>query len=176
MFVLVSVALVALLRALRRDVRVWLTVAIVGSLAWHGVKYGLDRGIFNWDSARRETVAVCDYIARRLPSNAIFLSVSHSGSIRYYAGRITVRYDWIPPSQLDTVIQDLRDLGYHPYIVLEQWDEPQFQSRFAGASALGALDWPAVARLYEATKVSIYDPADRQAMLQGKQMTSEIIH
>ena len=67
--------------------------------------------------------------------------MQHSGSIRYYSGRLTVRYDWIPTNRLDNVIEQLRGLGYHPYIVLEAAEMGAFEQRFQGNSELAALNW-----------------------------------
>ena len=40
------------------------------------------------------------------------LASFHSGSIRFYAGRTTVRFDAIPPTQLEPTVTALRRLGY----------------------------------------------------------------
>jgi hypothetical protein len=34
--------------------------------------------------------------ARSLPHDAVLLSILESGSLRYYSGRVTLRFDWIP--------------------------------------------------------------------------------
>ena len=52
--------------------------------------------------------------------------MQYSGSIRHYSGRLTIRYDWIPTNRLDSVIEQLRGLGYHPYIVLESAEMTSF--------------------------------------------------
>ncbi len=114
------------------------------------------------------------YIVERLPERAVFVSMQHSGSIRYYADRLTVRYDAIPPHRLDTVIDELRSHGYRPYIVLEDWEEPDFQKRFRKDSALALLDWPPVAAIDDAAHVKVYDPADRGA-LPADQRATEMI-
>lgn len=176
LFVLTSVGLVVTLARLERGVRVLAMAAIVGLLAWHGVGYGLDRGVFNAREGERKAVAIGEYIARKLPERAVLLSMQQSGSIRYYSGRLTVRYDAIPPNWLDAAIEDLRRGGYHPYIVLEEWEEAQFLARFRGQSALAALDWLPVAWLDHSTKVRIYDPAERQALAPDRRIDSEIIH
>jgi hypothetical protein len=113
------------------------------------------------------------YVARRLPAKAAVLSMQHSGSIRYYSGRATVRTDLIPPSQLDSTLAALRDSGYRPYILLEPWEVAPFQQRYAGHSALAPLDWPPAALLRE-SGIRIYDPADRQA-LAGRPPLTEIV-
>ena len=37
--------------------------------------------------------SVAEYVRTKLPANAIILTVQHSGSIRYYANRLTLRWD-----------------------------------------------------------------------------------
>jgi hypothetical protein len=50
---------------------------------------------------------------------------------------------------------------------------PQFQRRYAGYSALSALDWPPAAMMRE-SQIRIYDPADR-ASLAGRPPLTEIV-
>jgi hypothetical protein len=80
-----------------------------------------------------------------MPERAAFLAMLHSGSARYYSGRLTVRYDLIPRERLDDVLEYLRRVGYSPFILLDEAEAPDFVARFAGTSHLGALDRPAVA-------------------------------
>jgi hypothetical protein len=175
LFALTAIGIVTLLTPLRRQLRLVVTATVIGGLAWHGVTCARDRGVFDIKENERRTVALCEYIASALPSRAAFLSMQHSGSIRYYAQRLTVRYDWIPQDRLEDVISDLRHLGYYPYIVLEDWEEAQFRARFQGRNALAALDWPPVARVDNTIRIRIYDPADAQVPPASRLVTSEII-
>jgi hypothetical protein len=175
--VLTSVGVVGLVRLIARGdraIRIAALTTVLAALAWHGIDYGRQHGTFDFREGERKAVAVGAYVARTLPEQAALLSLQECGSLRYYAGRLTVRYDYIAPSQLDLVINHLRQLGYHPYIVLEQWEEPRFRARFRGRSALAALDWPPVARLNHSTKVSIYDPADKEGPAAGQRTSTEI--
>jgi HK97 gp10 family phage protein len=45
-------------------------------------------------------VAVGNYITAKLPERAAMVSMQHSGSARYYSGRLTVRYDLVPPTHM----------------------------------------------------------------------------
>ena len=175
LFVLTSAVLVALLARLARGRRVLATAAIMAALVWHGIAFGLDHAVFDFREGERKHVAIGEYVARALPDSGIYLSMQYSGSIRYYSGRLTVRYDLIPPNWLDSVIVDLRRLGYHPYIVLELSEEPQFRARFEGRSALAALDWPPVARMDHSSGVKIFDPSDRQSA-PPRRLETVIIH
>jgi large subunit ribosomal protein L31 len=95
------------------------------------------------------------YIAQHLPERAVILTMLHSGTVRYYSGRPTIRYDFIPPADLESVVAGVRRLGYEPYIVVDWfWEEDRFREQFAGESPLGRLDWepiviePGSVRLY----------------------------
>ena len=94
---------------------------------------------------------------RSTPQTAVVLAVQHSGSVRYYANRITLRYDWLADDHLDVAIQDLTARGYHPFLVLDDWEETEFRNRFAPHSRMGKLDWPPLARVKGNPEVRIYD-------------------
>ena len=96
-----------------------------------------------------------------MPGNAVFLAMQHSGSLRYYTGRLTVRYDVLPPGSLDEALGLLRARGFHPYFLLERWEEPAFRERFAKTSAAGRIDWPPARVWPTAMTVALYDPADQ---------------
>jgi dolichyl-phosphate-mannose-protein mannosyltransferase len=157
LFILTAAVLAMMLARLERGSRLLATGLVIGLLAWHGVAYGVNDGIFRFRHGEQKSPAIGEYIANSLPDNAVVISKLYSGSIRYYSGRLTLQYEWVPPAHLDVVVADLQSLGYHPYIALEDWEEPLFQERFRGHSRLAALDWPPIALLNRATKVKIYD-------------------
>jgi hypothetical protein len=143
--------------------RVLAVAVVVLALAWRGFGFAKDHATFDLREGEQKYAAVGRYIATRLPERAVCLSVQHSGSIRYYSGRLTVRFDWIDPKALDSAIDDLRRRGYQPYVVLDEEEQQQFKTRFADANAVGALDRPPVARLQRTPSVLIYDPSQRLA-------------
>jgi hypothetical protein len=123
------------------------------------------RYIQQWDllytkAFEHRYVVVAQYARNALPSGAMFISMQHSGSIRYYADRKTLRYDWLPSRSLDEAVAQLNGLGYKPYFLLEDWEEPAFQARFGAHSKLGKLDWPATIA-FGREGIRIYDPAER---------------
>jgi hypothetical protein len=173
LLVLTAVSIVALSSSLPPGLRVFVPSALVAVMVWHGLDYARDHAVFA-ARAERKYAAAADYVARRLPENAAVLSMQHSGSVRYYSGRTTVRFDHIPPAQLDATLTTLAASGYRPYILLEPWEVPQFQKRYAGFSALAPLDWPPAALLRE-SNIRIYDPADRPAFVAGRAPLTEIV-
>ncbi|PWT81643.1 MAG: hypothetical protein C5B57_10075 [Blastocatellia bacterium] len=173
--VLTGVAIAGIVDRVAGGMRIPLTAVLVATVAWHGVRFSIEHNAFGFREAERKYLAVGEYIAKRLPERAAVISMQHSGSVRYYSGRLTIRYDWITPTRLDTVVEDLRGLGYQPYFLLENWEAANFQRRFSEHSALGALDWPPMARLDHPADVKIFDPADRDSA-RRREVVTDIIH
>jgi hypothetical protein len=145
--------------------RVWsrgavaVSVATTVAIAVFGLRRAIDEGVFDMWRHEGRYVSVGRYVEQHTPPNAVIISMQHSGSLRYYGGRLTVRYDWI--DNLDRAVQDLIAQGYHPFIVLDQWEYPDFKRRFASRGRLGRLDWSPVAQLERPQRVSLYDARDR---------------
>jgi hypothetical protein len=114
-------------------------------------------------------------VSAALPPRAVLLAGRESGSLRYYAGRLTLRWDMVDRSSLDTVLEELRQKGYPPFFVLETWEEADFRERFSGHTPLAALDWPPLADIGLNIRVRIYDPAARARYLAGEEVPTERI-
>jgi hypothetical protein len=80
------------------------------------------------------------HIATATPPDAAILAVQHSGSLRYYTGRLIVRWDGLDPAWLDRAVAFLRERGIATYLLVESWEETRFLERFAGQRTLGELD------------------------------------
>ena len=124
---------------------------------------------WRWDSAgmqppppnERRFAVVGEFVRDALPANAILLSMQHSGSLRYYAGRPTVRWDLLDAEWLDRSLMFFREKGYRPFILLEEWEQPLFTQRFAGHTNVAALDWRPMATYTGQIRTDIFDPADQ---------------
>jgi len=141
--------------------RLLLTCALTLLLAWYGLEYASARGIFRQKDVEHRATAVGHYIAQRLPERSAFIAFEQSGSANYYSGRQTLMFEAIPPRDLQAVLDDLRALGYHPYFLLEDWEEPIFRNQFGAHCRCAWLDWPPLAEYVHGIRVRIYDPADR---------------
>ena len=106
-----------------------------------------------------------------LPATAALITLHHSGSVRFYAGRSTLGWADIEKGRLDDALAFLRRHGRTPYLMFEPWEEPQFRERFAG-ERLGALGWPPLA---EVDGVRIYDPEDYDRHQRGERIATERI-
>jgi hypothetical protein len=72
------------------------------------------------------------------PSSIIFASI-HTGPIRYYAGRDTMRFDLLDEAWLDRAVAWLTEHGRRPYFLIEDWERPIFEKRFSAMNSLGRL-------------------------------------
>lgn len=160
LFALTSLTSLTVLRRFVPRYAAAVMIVIVLLLAWHGFYYARARGAFAFRAGEHKYSAVGNYVARKFPKNAVFICMQYSGSLRYYSGHTTIRWDWIEPRELDRVIADLERLNYKPYILLEQDEAGAFRKRYAGASRIAGLDWRPVAILQHSSPARIYDPHD----------------
>lgn len=160
-FILMAAAIRDISGRLASPLRVPVAGLLLVACAGSSLKFAVDQEVFAQHAVERRYIDAARRVADRTPSNAVIMSVQHSGSVRYYAGRITLRYDWLPPESLDRTIDELNAKGYRPYILLDDWEEPGFRATFAGLNAAGKLDWHPIAEIPGRVRVRLYDPADR---------------
>jgi len=106
-------------------------LALAGVFAWNARSVG----VFRLASAEQKYPAVGAFIRARLPASAFLIAMQHSGSIRYYAGRQTLRWDLLDRASLDRAVASLRAAGYEPFAVLDPDEDSEFRRRFATASS-----------------------------------------
>jgi hypothetical protein len=161
LFVLMAAAIRLLFLKMPLPLRACVATVICAAAITHGFRFAHDRYVFNVRHSEERYALTGRYVDQLTPSNAVIFSMQHSGSIRHYAHRITLRYDWVQDYRLDTTLRELREKGYRPYIVLDDWEEAVFRKRFAQMSRVGRLDWKPLARVQGAPAVVIYDPEGR---------------
>lgn len=64
------------------------------------------------------------------PPGSVALANQHSGSLRWYGNRQTLRWDFIDPAQLVTTVRELQSHGAAVYVVLEGTEVAMFDERF----------------------------------------------
>jgi hypothetical protein len=161
MMLLTAASLDAIVRRWLRPAYPLVIATAAAWLAWHGVHTAADRYAFDLGRGERRYVDVARFIAEHTDPGAVVLSLQHSGSLRLYSGRLTLRYDILDPLWLDRAIDYLQSIGRRPYFVLDGPEVEAFRERFSRTNRLGALDWPPIAML--GSIVAIYDPIDRKA-------------
>jgi hypothetical protein len=150
--------------ALTRRIHPWasslalgISVVLVGVV---GVAAAADRAAFDIGRWERRYVDVARFFASHSDANAVAIALQHSGTLRMYAGRLTLRFDQLDPEWLDRAVQFLADNGRRPFIVLEDGEVEMFRKRFAAVSRTGRLDWPPIGQ-FETSRVVVYDALDR---------------
>lgn len=118
---------------------------------------------------RYKRVAV--YVTTRVLGRLAFIGLQHTGSLAYYTGSLTVRWDLLNETSLDEAVGELQKRGYRPLIVLEAWEEAAFRTRFAG-EAFSRLDWAPRAEM-RGPPTRMYDPSDRERYLAGQRWKVE---
>jgi hypothetical protein len=133
-------ATVLVLMAPRPALRRALTVtAIVAAFSAWGAWAGRAAFQVQTDEAR---YLAAGRFAATLPDNAVILSNQHSGSLRYYANRITMRFEWLEPDMYMEALEYFQRLGRPVYVVLDDWERDIFRARYAPITDLSWLDRP----------------------------------
>ena len=148
---------------------------IVATTVLFSIYFSQREGILGVGAAERRYPAVGRFVDQRLPENAVLFAFHQSGSLRYYSGRLTLRFDLLGSEWLEAAVSTLSTLGYRPYFVIDEDDDPSLGDRFRASTPLGLLDWPPVARFEGVVDVEIYDPADRPRWLAGEQISTQSI-
>ena len=121
-----------------RQVAFGVVALVLGvSGVWQG------RGAFRIQAVEARYPAAARFAAA-LPDNAVFLCNQHSGSLRYYANRLTLRFEWLDPDMYVTALDQMYQSGRPVFVVLDDWEREVFRARYSGVADLSWLDRPPV--------------------------------
>jgi hypothetical protein len=169
-FVLPGVALALIVAAagvdvtLARHARRWrplllLAGVLVCATASH--QFLARRFVFDLWRGESKYPRVGQWVRERTPPGAVIVSSLHSGSIHYYSGRDTVRWDMIPARMLAPSVGSLSSHGHAVYLALDRPSEAApFETRFRddlAAVSMVPLDRIGDVLIYELT-CRISDP------------------
>ena len=157
--ILVSIAMITLGRLAPFPWSRMVTCALAATMFIAELRYTLDRDLFGpmyFGEQRYVTVGL--YMRRILPANGVVFAIQHSGSLRFYTGRPTVRYDLVDDSWVSRAPAAATQAGYHPFAVFEDPEMPQLRSML-NLGPNGALPWRLIARLNQPVGVTVYDLA-----------------
>jgi hypothetical protein len=114
-----------------------------------------------------------EWVRDRLPANAIVFTSQHSGNVNHYSGRPIVRYDLIANTDYQSALQEIVAAGYHPYLVIDEWETQSVRDHAAGPH--GALDWPPIAELQLGNVVKVWDLGVDPDAARASQRAPEIV-
>ena len=115
------------------------------------------RAIFDAPIGGVVYVSAAEYVRTRLPENAVILTIQHSGSIRHYANRLTMRWDLLNPDWWPRALDVLVERGYRPYLLVSSFEERQLRMQFGFSDAPDAPG-AVVAEMNAPEQIRIYDP------------------
>jgi hypothetical protein len=137
---------------LAADAVLWLSSRFGGALAAIVLAaVTITSAVRSFDLVRRENVfgsAAAEqryadaglYVATITPRKSVIVAMQHTGSVRYYSGRMVLRYDLLDPAWLDRALDALETRGFSIYALLEEWEEVNFRNRFATQQSTRMLD------------------------------------
>lgn len=135
-------------QVLKPGIRAAVLVAIVGAFAIRGLDVAAERVAFTIGTTEVAYADAARMVADNTEPDAVILATLHSGSVRYYGGRLTLRYEFLEPEWFEPAIAWLRDRGAHAYLLLGESEVEDFRRRYADS---GGPD------LLETTPVAVYE-------------------
>lgn len=138
----VCVGTAALVAAASSYAAVTRRVVLVGALAalgLFGVRAAATLGVYPPGEGERRYASIAGHVARITEPDAVILAGQHSGALRYYAGRTTIRFDLLNEEWLDEALAWLQGVGRRPYLLLEDWELGAFSRRFGARSDVSGM-------------------------------------
>lgn len=71
-----------------------------------------------------------EWVSVNTPPNSVVMANQHSGSLRWYGKRQTIRWDFVEPQRLASTIAELQSHGAAVYVALEGDEVAMFDQRF----------------------------------------------
>ena len=175
LFILASLVIVCAIERVPVALRTVCLIAIC-MVGWRWYGFKAERfGLFAAVRAEYRYQVVGEYLGRALPANAVVITVIHSGSIRWYGNRATLRWDFIPDGRFDDAVDVLSAHGYELYLLLEDHEEALFREHFGKANIFGRIDWPAAIEYQGPPRVRVYALTDRARHIGGEHILARMI-
>ena len=137
-----------------------LTIAILAGIGINGVTQAVRRDAFSIARGEAKYVEVARTVESLTDADAVIISAQHSGSLRYYGGRLTLRWDVGDPAWLDRTVDWLAEHGHHPYFVLEPQEVDELRARYGPTNMSARLDWAPMVS-FRGGAITMYDGVRR---------------
>ena len=134
-----------------------LAVICVLALGAYTLRVIRDVGTFELWKAERHYPTVARLVRKSTERNSVIIAMQHGGSVRYYGGRVSIRYDLLDPKWLDRAVDWLDAQGIRAYLLVDKWEVPEVEGRFKGQKALERLQQPPAALYSGTTTVFLWD-------------------
>jgi hypothetical protein len=138
-----------------------LVIAALGTIGVSGIWQAVQRDAFSVARGEAKYIEVGKTVESLTEPDAVIISAQHSGSIRYYAGRLTLRWDVGDPAWFDRTVEWLAAHGHHPYFVLEPQEVTELRARSGPGNVVAQLDWTPMVS-FRGGAVTMYDGVRRE--------------
>jgi hypothetical protein len=71
-----------------------------------------------------------EWVNVNTPADSVVMANQHSGSLRWYGNRQTIRWDFVEPQRLTSTVKELQSHGATVYVALEGDEVAMFEQRF----------------------------------------------
>ncbi len=105
-----------------------------------GYGYAFGRGRFGAGRfGDQRYIRAATYVGELSP-RSVWLSLTYSGSLAYYSGRETLRWEALHPEYVDRAVDFLRSKGYDVYLLGDREEIDAFRARFRDSRSLGEVN------------------------------------
>jgi hypothetical protein len=122
-----------------------LIVTLLAAIVVPSFRKAVDLDVFQLGRSEERYISAASMIMQQTPSNAIVIADQHSGSVRYYGNRRTLRFPYIAGELIDDGVARL-STAQPVYLFLEKWEEQVFRKQFASTLAARSLDAAPIVR------------------------------
>jgi 4-amino-4-deoxy-L-arabinose transferase-like glycosyltransferase len=124
----------------RRRWIAWSAAIVVIGLGARNVVFARDHSAFRLWKEERRYATVGQLVRGATEPSSVIFAIQHSGSLRRYAGRLTIRFDSVDDGWLDQTIAWLSARGIASYLLVEDWEVPRFLGKFRSQEAVSRVN------------------------------------
>ncbi len=137
MTVLAALVLLSAARRIAPRAPVATAAVVCAVVAALSIRSAASLSVFGMREGEQKYPRVGGFVREQLPATAFVMAAQHSGSITYYSGRPTLRWDLLDAASLDRAIASLRRAGYEPYVVLDGGEDEAVPRAFRRTESAG---------------------------------------
>jgi 4-amino-4-deoxy-L-arabinose transferase-like glycosyltransferase len=142
----------------------WIRAAVVAAIVALGItqlQLASTHAVFTVGHGMRRYAAAAALARQLTEPNSVIVALNHSGSLRYYGGRITINIGNIESGgPIDEVLDWLQRNGVQTYATFEDWEVKEISPRFAGTKYQAALNRPPLAIVKDPGQLMLFDLSD----------------
>ena len=149
----------------------WIAGIVIVALGVSNTVQASRRDVFQQRQAARHDAPIGKLVLDHTPTNSVLLTMERSGSMRYYGGRVTLRYDLLDREWLDRAVAWLTARGVRVYAVLDRRQAEEAKARFSTQRTAAAFDRPFL--VYEPAGTALMDLSELRDPLLPPEVITE---